>query len=50
MDNSIFQWFNRLAQHTSWAHGFFRFYANYGIVLLGLIGQGEPPHDEPARA
>ena len=37
MDNSIFQWFNRLAQHTSWAHGFFRFYANYGIVLLGLL-------------
>ena len=37
MDRSIFRWFNRLADHTGWAHGFFRFYANAGIVVLGAL-------------
>lgn len=27
---------NRLANHTHWAHGFFRCFANYGVVLFAL--------------
>jgi len=37
MDNSIFRSINSLARHTTWAHGFFRIYANGGIVLFGLL-------------
>ena len=37
VDRSIYRWFNRLADHTSWAHGFFRSYANYGVVLFGAL-------------
>jgi len=37
MDGSIFRWVNRLADHTGWAHGFFRFYADAGIVVLAAL-------------
>ena len=37
MDGSIFRWFNRLANRTGWAHGFFTAYAQYGIVLFALL-------------
>jgi len=37
LDTDLYRWFNRLADRTTWAHGFFRFYANGGIVLLGLL-------------
>ncbi len=38
MDRDIYRWVNRLADRTSWAHGFFRFYANFGVVLFaGLL-------------
>ena len=37
MDWSIFHAVNRLAQRTSWAHGFFKVYANYGIVVFALM-------------
>ena len=34
MDWSWFQTVNRWSADSSWAHGFFRAYANYGIVLF----------------
>ena len=37
MDWSIFHAVNRLAQRTSWAHGFFKAYANYGIVVFPML-------------
>ena len=37
MDGSIFRWFNRLANRTGWAHGFFTAYAKYGIVLFAVL-------------
>ncbi len=38
MDRDIYRWVNRLADRTTWAHGFFRFYANFGVVLFaGLL-------------
>jgi membrane-associated phospholipid phosphatase len=37
MDGSIFRWFNRLANRTGWAHGFFTAYAKYGIVLFAML-------------
>ena len=40
MDTPLYRWVNRLADHTGWAHGVFRLYANYGVVLFGaaLLG------------
>lgn len=37
MDNSLFRWINRLANRTSWAHGFFTSYAKYGIALFAVL-------------
>ena len=37
MDGSLFRWMNRLADRTSWAHGFFVAYAKYGIALFALL-------------
>jgi membrane-associated phospholipid phosphatase len=37
VDTDLYRWFNRLADRTSWAQGFFRFYANAGIVILGAL-------------
>ena len=37
MDGSLFRAINRLADRTSWAHGFFRSYADYGIVLFAVL-------------
>ena len=37
MDRSLYRWINRLADHTGWAHGFFRFYANTGVVLFAAL-------------
>src|SRR5258706_4346347 len=37
MDGKIFRWFNRLADHTGWAHGFFVAYAKFGIVLFAML-------------
>ena len=37
MDASLFRWINRLANRTSWAHGFFTAYAKYGIVLFAVL-------------
>ncbi len=37
MDDSLFRWINRLANRTSWAHGFFTSYAKYGIVLFAAL-------------
>jgi undecaprenyl-diphosphatase len=37
MDASLFRSINRFADRTSWAHGFFRAYANYGIALFGVL-------------
>lgn len=34
MDWSLFQAVNRFAERTSWAHGLFRAYADYGIALF----------------
>ena len=36
MDWSLFQIVNRWSADSPWAHGFFRSYANYGIVLFGF--------------
>lgn len=35
MDDSLYRWFNRLADLTPWAHGVMRFYASNGIVMFG---------------
>lgn len=37
MDGSVFRWINRLANRTSWAHGFFTAYAKYGIALFAVL-------------
>ena len=37
MDGSLYRWFNRLADRTSWAHGAAKFYANNGIVVFGVL-------------
>jgi membrane-associated phospholipid phosphatase len=37
MDRNIFRWFNRLADHTGWAHAFFTAYAKFGIVLFAVL-------------
>ena len=37
MDAAIYRWFNRLADHTSWAHGFFRVASNLCVALLALL-------------
>lgn len=37
MDATLYRWMNRLADHTGWAHGAFRFYANYGVVLFAVL-------------
>lgn len=37
MDTSIYRWVNRLANHTHWAHGVARAYANYGVVLFAAL-------------
>ncbi len=38
MDTSLFRSINRFADRTVWAHGFFKAYAGYGIVLFaGLL-------------
>ncbi|MEO8266065.1 MAG: phosphatase PAP2 family protein [Ilumatobacteraceae bacterium] len=38
MDSSLFQWFNRFADRTTWAHGPIRLYADYGIIVFaGLL-------------
>ena len=36
MDWSAFQTVNRWSADTPWAHGFFRSYANYGIVVFAV--------------
>ena len=36
VDFSLFDWVNRLQQHTGWAHGLFRMYAKDGVVLFAL--------------
>ena len=37
MDSSLFEWINRLADRTTWAHGSMRFYADYGIVVFAVL-------------
>jgi membrane-associated phospholipid phosphatase len=37
MDRRLYRWVNRLADHTSWAHGPFTVYANFGIVLFAVL-------------
>jgi hypothetical protein len=37
IDRNLYKWINRLADHTSWAHGLVRFYAKDGIVLFALL-------------
>ena len=37
MDSSLFEWTNRLADRTTWAHGPMRFYADYGIVAFAAL-------------
>jgi membrane-associated phospholipid phosphatase len=37
MDGSLYRWFNRLADHTAWAHGVMKFYASNGIVVFGVL-------------
>ena len=37
MDGSLYRWFNRLADRTSWAHGVMKFYASNGIVVFGVL-------------
>lgn len=40
LDTDLYRWFNSLADRTTWAHGFFRFYADGGIVVLALLMLG----------
>lgn len=37
MDNSLFRWFNRLANRTGWAHGFFTTFADFGIAIFAVL-------------
>lgn len=37
MDREIFQWINRLADRTTWAHGAFTTYAKFGIVAFAAL-------------
>ena len=37
MDGQLFRWINDLADRTTWAHGFFSAFANYGIVLFAAL-------------
>ncbi len=37
MDSSLFDWINRFAERTRWAHGFMSFYANDGIVVFAVL-------------
>ena len=37
MDARLFRWFNRLADHSGWLHGFAKTYAVYGIGLAGVV-------------
>jgi hypothetical protein len=40
VDVAIYRWFNRLADHTGWAHGFFRLSSNLCIGLFALLVVG----------
>jgi undecaprenyl-diphosphatase len=37
MDAAAYRWFNRLADHTGWAHTFFIDYAKYGVGLFAVL-------------
>ena len=37
MDNDVYEWFNRLADRTTWLHGTAIWYADGGIVVLALL-------------
>jgi undecaprenyl-diphosphatase len=37
MDSTLFEWINRLADRTTWAHGAMRFYAGYGMVVFACL-------------
>jgi len=37
MDARLFRSINHFADHTQWAHGVAKAYANYGIVVVGLL-------------
>jgi undecaprenyl-diphosphatase len=37
MDARLFRWMNHLADRTDWAHGVAKFWAVYGIVVVGVI-------------
>jgi len=37
MDGSLYRWFNRLADRTSWAHGVMKFYASNGSVVFAAL-------------
>jgi undecaprenyl-diphosphatase len=57
MDRSVYRWINRLADHTAWAHWFFRAYADYGIVIFAALlvaalwmGRRDGDHLEVASA
>jgi undecaprenyl-diphosphatase len=53
MDVTIYRWFNRFADHTSWAHGFFSNASNGCIVLCALLLVGAAVegrrHDRPSQ-
>lgn len=37
MDKIVYRWFNKLADHTGWAHGAMRFYAKDGVILFAAF-------------
>ncbi len=37
MDGAAYRWFNRLADHTGWAHTFFVDFAKYGVGLFAVL-------------
>ena len=37
MDDSVFRWFNHLADRTPWLHGVATAYANWGVVAFGVL-------------
>ncbi|MEP7113736.1 MAG: hypothetical protein ABI862_10750 [Ilumatobacteraceae bacterium] len=37
MDGRLFRWSDDLADRTTWAHGIFTVYADYGIVLFAVL-------------
>ena len=37
VDRVLYRWFNKVGDHTGWAHGAMRFYAKDGVILFAAL-------------